>query len=180
MNDRQVQLAGLILNNDLKAEADADNFAAVVAALNAKTVVVTKSTPVSMAETGMALGADATEALEAFHKTPIGQSAVAKLAAEGLQYNHPLTVNLLDNLVAASLLRPEIADKLKSLSEWCESPFERDSIAAAGVDELRAAWNAYRLDQKLTNAAAKARESITAEMNEQERAAAWTAAWEAV
>ena len=179
MTPKEKELAQLIVNQALMKFADEGDFASVAAALNSKSITIEQEAPVSMGDTGLALGKDAGEVLAVFESTAIGRSALAKLSADGLRYNHPLTSALLQGFVEAGALRPELSAKMTALSTRQVSPLEDNNLDPVGADELRTAWRSFRLDQEITNATASAKENITAEMSDDEIKTAWGLAWEA-
>lgn len=177
MNARQSQLAKLIRRGSLEPAADAGDFAAIANQLNAASITITREDPVSMGETGLALGSDVAGVLQAFEATATGRSALAKLSAAGLRYHHPLTQALLAGLVAAGLISQTVSDQLTALSTRVVSPAEHAGLDPVTATELQTAWTLYRLDQRIQNAAALMAEYISAEMSRGEQLAAAAKAW---
>lgn len=125
-------LANLIRSYALAA-ATAGDWAAVAAALNASTVQKTSAgTLTSMSRTLGALQASEREpTLAAFATTRVGESGLAKLAATGLDFAHPITIGLIESL--RNTLPVGVADKLLKLGNWTVSP-----AADAGLDPVSA------------------------------------------
>lgn len=109
--------------------AQAADFDTVASVLSVPTVTQRRATLVSMAETLTAIGAASDATILAFEASPTGRHGLAKLAAEGLDYGHPITQALLAGMVSAGAITQQIADTLTALSVQIISP-----AAAAGVD----------------------------------------------
>ena len=107
---------------------------------------------------------------------PVGELRVAQqsLAVGQLQLHEDDRQATID--VLGQQWPAEIRTAIKSLGvEWNSAAGHLGTPTAA---ELRAAWKAYRLDQRITNAAALLRERISPEMSADEAAAVVVAAAE--
>lgn len=150
MSPEHIKLVDLITSQDLTAAADSGDFPAIAAALNAATVERRAPTPISMAETLGALESSADATIAAFEATPTGRAGLAKLAATGLDFGHPLVVAQLDAMVAAAAITQATADILAALSVATISP-----AAAVGIEspplaaEISAAWSAKQLRETI-------------------------------
>jgi hypothetical protein len=130
------------------AEATAGNWSAVAAKLNALTIERTSAgTLTSMARTLAALAPSEREpTLQAFAATKLGESGLQKLAANGLDFAHPLTTGLIESLRAS--LSAEVADKLLRLGRWMVSPAADAGLGTVTAEQCRIAWSTDRLQSQ--------------------------------
>lgn len=176
MTPEQTTICDLIKTLGLTAAADGDDFASVTSALNAPTV--TKHVGVvSMSSTLAALGPAADATIAAFEASPTGRQGLAKLAAVGLDYSHPLTTALLDAMVAASAISQATADKLTALSSPQISPAADKQLPEVTTAAAEAAWQQYRLEQRIENATALMLGRLSPDQTAAQQAATVSQAW---
>lgn len=136
-----------------KAAAEVANWQAVADVLNAKTIT-RPAGKVQLDVVLLALGADAESAFAAFGSTEVGRDGRVKLATEGLDFANPITVDLIDKLLAAGKITSAVSGKLKALGSKVLSEAEDAGIAnpvtavqceawwrSGKVEELRAKWS---------------------------------------
>ena len=171
------ELAQLVIDNGLVADADAGNFAAIETALNAKTVErrigVVKMTPVLME-----LGEEANGVITAFEATPVGRIGLGKLENEGIDFAHPLTTAQLAMMVEGGGFSQDVSDRLRAMSLQMISPAEDRGIPAPTASEIETAWFKRQVDARADNASTLATERITFGMDADEQRAVWAQAWE--
>lgn len=169
-------LANLIRSYALAA-ATAGDWAAVAAALNASTVQKTSAgTLTSMARTLASLAESEREAtLAAFATTRVGESGLAKLAATGLDFAHPITIGLIESL--RNTLPVGVADKLLKLGNWTVSPAADAGLEPVTATQCQTAWNQAAIESRVMNAAALAKERMLPTDTAQQLVAKWAQAW---
>lgn len=176
------ELAQLIIDNDLIADANAGDFSSVRTTLRAKTIEKRKTGKTSGKETLVALqfaGHDPEDVLEAVESSRVGRRLLGALDAEGVDWADPVTIALLDNLAAGHpKFGTAIRDTLVALNKSMTSPLEELGQAEATDQQLQDAWQAKQVADRITNAQALAGERITPDMDDATRAAAWAQAWE--
>ena len=125
--------------------AAASDWAAVAGTLNAETVQRTAAgTLTSMAQTLAVLDPEEIEpTLHAFGLSALGQSGLQKLAANGLDFAHPLTVGLIGAMRNA--LPGGVADKLLRIGVWNVSPAGAEGLGVVTGDQCREAVIAAEL-----------------------------------
>ena len=156
-------LANLITQH-AAADAAKPDWPAVAAKLNTPSIQRTSGGALtSLGAVLTKIGAvDSETTLAAFDLTQIGSSGRAKLEACGLDFAHPLTVGLIDQLNAAGKLPAGVAAKLKELGTWLVSPALHAGLAPVTADECREAWEAADADKRR----AALRERIDAALNQ--------------
>ena len=129
------------------AAANTGNWASVAATLNARTVQKTSAgTLTSLAKTLAALQASEREpTLRAFATTEVGKDGRVKLATEGLDFAHPITVGLIEDLRNA--LPVGVADKLLRLGVWTEPVVASIGLQTVTADQCQAAWTQAESEQ---------------------------------
>lgn len=157
-----------LITTHASADAAAEDWAAVAATLNAATVQRTSAgTLTSMAQTlGRLAPAEIEPTLQAFGLSALGQSGLAKLAANGLDFAHPLTVRLIEAMRAA--LPAGVADKLRLIGAWMISPAVDANLGVVTADQCRVAVEdaaAEAAEAAAADAAAAAEAAITARNN---------------
>lgn len=136
-----------LITRDASAAATAGDWAAVAAILNAATVQKTSAgTLTSMARTLASLADSEREAtLAAFQTTHVGKSGLAKLAATGLDFAHPITIGLIESL--RNTLPSGVADKLLRLGNWTVSPAADAGFGVVTANACEVAWELQLCDQ---------------------------------
>lgn len=162
------------------AAAIAGQWAEVAAVLNASSVAKSsRGTKTQAADVYLVMtAAEREQTLAAMSTTETGKDGRVKLAAEGLDFAHPLTVGLIQQLDAAGRLPPGVAAKLLALGNWTVSPAVDAGLGAVTAEQCRIAWQTDRLDARTINATALARERITISMSPKQQASEWAKAWE--
>lgn len=153
-------------------QSAAGDWQAVAAVLTAD-IVSPYNANRSYNEVLSALGAsDMEHTLAAFSTSQIGSDGREMLCFVGLQFSHPTTVALINQLEASAALRPGVAAKLLALGT-------QTTRLAQGItaDQCRVDWLTGKIQQRLVNAAARMAELITIEMTVEEQAAACDQAW---
>lgn len=169
-----------LIARDALAAATAGNWTSVAATLNALTVPKTSAgTLTSMARTLASLADSEREpTLAAFATTQVGKSGLAKLAATGLDFAHPITIGLIETL--RGTLPAGVADKLLRLGNWTVSPAADQGFDAVTSSQCESAWKTKKIGDRIVNAAALAKERIattdTPEQQFAKLAQAWTEA----
>ena len=193
MNDRQRQLAQIIVNEQLDAVADGGDFAAIAEALNAATIERSDSQRKVMDDLIDVVGpVDAAIVMATMWKAGNGEIEALKHVAQlclaewhnlsgvGTDVSRAGVQKLLFTLGHLDNWREGLAVEVAAIGRWKVSKLQEKKLEPSDADELRAAWKAFRLDQKITNATAAATESISTEMSPADQLAAWSAAWKAV
>lgn len=159
------------------AAANAGDWNAVAAALNSATVPKTSAGNLtSMARTLSALTANEREpTLAAFATTEVGKSGVAKLAATGLDFAHPITIGLIDSL--RNTLPVGVADKLLKLGNWTVSPAADVGMDPVTASQCQTAWIQSVIESRIVNASALAQERMLATDSAEQLVAKWAQAW---
>lgn len=147
-----------LITTHAAAPAAAEDWVSVAAALNAATVHRTSAgTLTSMAQTLSRLSPGEIEpTLQAFGLSALGQAGLAKLAANGLDFAHPLTVGLIEAMRAA--LPAGVADKLLAIGVWMVSPAVAANLGVVTANECRDA-----VQEAAAQAAAEAAAQAAAE-----------------
>jgi len=101
----------------------------IAAALNEKTVPVANSEMYTGTGVLLELGPDlARQALAGFlavaERDPLLQSQYDKLNSTGIDFSHPLTQQMIDDLAAAGAFSQEVATALKGIGIKYKSPYE--------------------------------------------------------
>lgn len=193
MTPEQQQLAQVVINQSLIDAADKGDFKAVETKLNAKSIEQTDSRRKVMDDLIDVIGAhDAARVLDSLDRAGRGEIEALKgvsqlcksewhnLSGVGTDVSRPgvqsllLTLGLLDNW-------PEgLADRVAAIGRWSISPLQNAGIDPATADDIKTAWTLYRLDQRLTNAAAEIRGAMTATMTAAELEELIVAKWREV
>lgn len=177
MTPKQQELAQLIIDQSLIESADKGAFAAIATALNAKSIDQTDSRRKVMDDLIDVVGShDAARVLDSLDRAGRGEIEALKgvaqlcksewhnLSGVGTDVSRPGVQSLLVTLGLVDDWPEGLVDRVAAIGRWSISPLKQHGLEPATADELKTAWTLYRLDQRLTNAAAEIRESITAEM----------------
>lgn len=169
LTGEQRQLAGLILERSLEAQADAGDFATIADTLNERSIEVRDPTEWTYGQIRERLGEVArrtvADTLRAAGQTD-GDAADAHLLLlnGGLRLDLEERQQTLDQLAAAAGWPQDLTSAVKALGVRLWSPASENGLEDPDAEQVRVAWTLYRLEQRITNAAALLRERISAEM----------------
>lgn len=150
-------MLGKLIQSIASAAAAAGNWEGVAASMNAPTVPKTSAgTETSLGTVLMVLTqAEAEAVLTALDLSHIGRSGRVKLESRGLDFAHPLTVGLIDQLAAAGTIPATVADKLRSLGRWTVSPAADAGLGVVTAEQCQAAYAAAVADDAARQTAAR-------------------------
>lgn len=170
-------MLGSLIQAHAAAAANAGDWAAVAGILNAATVAKTsRGTKTPMARVLSVLTDNERDpTLAAFSTTEVGRDGRTMLAAQGLDFAHPLTIGLITQL--SNAFPTGVAAKLLALGNWYVSYAADAGMADVTADQCRDAWKAEQLRARLINAAALATERISVTDTPEQQAAKWATAW---
>jgi len=185
-------ISDLILQLDLQDLADAGKYDEVAEALNAKTIDVRDNKSWTLSELGSECGVRLGSVMQGYlarrlvsdslqgaieaKVTGYSELIMAQhaLATKGLDLSPPDVQTTLDQL--GETWPEAILDVVKSLGVSTISPATQAGIEATEIT-VKEGWEDYRFQQKLTNAIALARSTMSSELSDEDATSVWNDAW---
>lgn len=137
-----------------------------------------KSSSAESLEALIAAQCDPNHAIAGVSSVPTGQMLLATLNSQGVDWGHPLTQTLLQELVTAGAVTAIEAGALTRLNLRLVSPAAAAEIPDPTADECRAAYLTELLEARIVNAVALANERLTTDMSTEVARACWAKCWE--